>query len=132
MNNTFSVKGGTPIVNGVPIRRVTDCKIESVNCLTTVTLKFDVPSNFRLIQREAVTFDFGFALEALKQGQKITRQSWNGKNMWLRLIIPETADIDMGYDYLPYIEIKTADNKLVPWLASQTDMLAEDWMVVQE
>ena len=53
--------------------------------------------------------------------------------MWLRIVIPDSSkneDFDMGLENLPYIEMKTADNKLVPWLASQTDMLAEDWAVL--
>ena len=74
---------------------------------------------------------FGQAIEALKKGKKVARKGWNGKGMWLRLIIPEKSDIDMGLENLPYIEMKTADNKLVPWLASQTDMLSEDWTIVE-
>lgn len=74
--------------------------------------------------------NFGKAIEALKKGKKVARKGWNGKGMWLRLIIPEKCDIDIGLENLPYIEMKTADNKLVPWLASQTDMLAEDWAIV--
>ena len=70
------------------------------------------------------TFDFGEALSALKRGRKVARQGWNGKGMFLFLHTPEqTAE----YEMLPYIEMKTADNKLVPWLASHTDLLAEDW-----
>lgn len=75
--------------------------------------------------------NFGQAIEALKKGKKVARKGWNGKGMWLRLIIPEKSDIDMGLENLPYIEMKTADNKLVPWLASQTDMLSEDWTIVE-
>lgn len=75
--------------------------------------------------------NFGQAIEALKKGKKVAREGWNGKGMWLRLIIPEKSDIDMGLENLPYIEMKTADNKLVPWLASQTDMLSEDWTIVE-
>ena len=75
--------------------------------------------------------NFGQAIEALKKGEKVARKGWNGKGMWLRLIIPEKSDIDMGLENLPYIEMKTADNKLVPWLASQTDMLSEDWTIVE-
>ena len=81
--------------------------------------------------RKSGEMNFGHAIEMLKAGYKVARSGWNGKGMWLRLIIPEIADIDMGYDNLPYIEMKTADNKLVPWLASQTDMLAEDWTILE-
>ena len=73
--------------------------------------------------------NFGQALEALKNGNRVCRRGWNGKKMWLRIVIPggDAKDYDLGYENLPYIEMKTADDKLVPWLASQTDVLAEDW-----
>jgi hypothetical protein len=67
--------------------------------------------------------DFGWALNQLRAGDKVSRAGWNGKGMWLQLQRPRMYS-EMT---LPYIYMKTADNKLVPWLASQTDMLAEDW-----
>lgn len=70
--------------------------------------------------------NFGDALFNLKAGEKVTRRGWNGKGMWLALQIPD-AHSKMS---LPYIYMKTADDKLVPWLASQTDVLAEDWVIV--
>lgn len=79
--------------------------------------------------------NFGDALAELKSGKKVASAGWNGKGMWLMLCIPEgqyTLDsTGETYDRLPYIYMKTADNKLVPWLASQTDVLAEDWTIVQ-
>lgn len=86
--------------------------------------------------------DFGWALSCLKQGFKVARIGWNGKGMFLFLvpgsrftvnrppllgIYPEGTVID----YCPHIDMKTADNKVVPWLASQTDVLAEDWEIVE-
>jgi len=70
--------------------------------------------------------DFGQALNALKTGCAVSRQGWNGKGMWLRLQRPD----EHSKMTLPYIYMKTADDKLVPWLASQTDLLAEDWWIV--
>jgi hypothetical protein len=72
---------------------------------------------------------FGLAIEALKKNHRVARAGWDGKGMWLRIVIPggDAKKLDMGLKNLPYIEMKTADNKLVPWLASQTDVLAEDW-----
>jgi hypothetical protein len=67
--------------------------------------------------------DFGWALDELRFGEKVSRAGWNGKGMWLQLQVPD-AHSKMT---LPYIYMKTADNNLVPWLASQTDLLAEDW-----
>lgn len=93
---------------------------------------------------------FGLAIEALKQGKKIARTGWNGKGMWLRHIEPYAPHPDdspaasprnpyfKAWDnnaeaegtMLPWIGMKTADNKFVPWLASQTDVLAEDWQII--
>ena len=70
--------------------------------------------------------DFGNAIRALKDGKKVSREGWNGKGMWLALQVPD-AHSKMS---LPYIYMKTADDKLVPWLASQADMLSEDWVEV--
>lgn len=92
-------------------------------------------------------FNFGQALELLKQGKKVARARWNGKGMWLQLVNGRSVQIHgMGfgplneYDHgwrdrvpelLSWIGMKTADNKFVPWLASQTDMLAEDWVIAE-
>jgi hypothetical protein len=70
--------------------------------------------------------NFGEALENLKLGKRVARKGWNGKGMWLELQTPD-AHSKMS---LPYIYMKTADNHLVPWLASQTDMLSDNWEVV--
>jgi hypothetical protein len=69
--------------------------------------------------------NFGQALEELKAGNRVARSGWNGKGMWLELQVPD-AHSKMT---LPYIYMKTAQDDLVPWLASQTDVLAEDWSV---
>lgn len=66
---------------------------------------------------------FGDALWHLKDGRRVMRKGWNGKGMWLELERPAPG----SKMTLPYIYMKTADNNLVPWLASQTDLLAEDW-----
>lgn len=70
--------------------------------------------------------NFGQALERLKVGQKVCRAGWNGKGMWLALQSPTP----LSKMTLPYIYMFTAQGDLVPWLASQTDVLAEDWVLV--
>jgi len=67
--------------------------------------------------------DFGWALAMLRAGHRVSREGWNGKGMWLELQRPD-AHSKMT---LPYIYMRTAQGDLVPWLASQTDMLAMDW-----
>ena len=89
---------------------------------------------------------FGEALEHLKTGAKVARLGWNGKGMFLALVKGNDADyfinsrvFGTGADgnsekqmpILDAIYMKTADDKLVPWLASQTDVLAEDWLVLE-
>lgn len=88
---------------------------------------------------------FSDALNALKTGHKVARQGWNGKGMWLTLVhaVAESDMPDMRVGYLatgenlyglkrlPWIGMRTTDMCFVPWLASQTDMLADDWTVVK-
>ena len=73
------------------------------------------------------TMNFGQAIETLKQGKKVARAGWNGKGMHLELQRPD-AHSKMT---LPYIYMYTAQGDNVPWLASQTDMLSEDWVTVE-
>jgi hypothetical protein len=84
--------------------------------------------------------NFGQALESLKSGDRVARMGWNGKGMFLFLvpgsvftvnrppllgIYPEGTEIT----YCPHVDMRTADGSIVPWLASQTDILADDWEV---
>ena len=66
---------------------------------------------------------FAWALQQIRRGQKVARTGWNGKHMWIKLFMPHVGS-DVS---LPYIYMFTADKQTVPWLASQTDLLAEDW-----
>lgn len=70
--------------------------------------------------------DIGEAVFHLEQGGKVARRGWNGKGMWLELQVPD-ANSKMT---LPYVYMSTADGNLVPWLCSQTDLLAKDWVRV--
>ena len=85
--------------------------------------------------------NFGLAIEAMKKGHKLLRRGWNGKGMFLYYVpegrYPARTDAaksiaaeDDKVDYGAYIAMKTVQGNVVPWLASQTDMLAEDWAVV--
>ena len=71
--------------------------------------------------------NFGHAIAALKEGLKLARAGWNGKGMWLELQVPDAG----SKMTLPYIYMKTACGNLVPWLARQTDVLADDWGIVE-
>lgn len=83
--------------------------------------------------------DFGDAIRAMKAGKRVTRSGWNGKRMWVCLIEtrdyavvtrPHGEEVTVKKDsLLPFIAMKTAQANLVPWTASQTDMLADDWQI---
>lgn len=91
------------------------------------------------LARGVAAHDFGWALVQLREGKRVARAGWNGKGMWLVLVEGtawranvRTLD-ELGhvrFVTLPWIGMKTADGGFVPWLASQTDMLAEDWGLV--
>ncbi len=84
--------------------------------------------------------NFGQAIEALKQGKKVARKGWNGKGMFIFIAdeigFHTKADMkayeESGIDVHDSICMLTADGEIVVgWLASQTDMLAEDWHIVE-
>ena len=87
--------------------------------------------------------NFGHAIEMLKRGERVARSGWNGKGMFLYLVpaasYPAGRNVlgtmkgvfpDDMVPYGAYIAMKTAQDNVVPWLASQTDVLADDWQVV--
>jgi len=84
---------------------------------------------------------FGLALEALKNGAKVTRAGWNGRGMFLFLVQGSTFQVNrpplMGVypegttiNYRSHIDMKTVNGDVVPWVASQSDLLADDWAIV--
>ena len=79
--------------------------------------------------------NFGKALESLKAGKRVVRKGWNGKGIFIELQRPdEHSKMTHPYIYIDTLGLQTnnpdAPKDRVPWLASQTDMLAEDWEVV--
>jgi hypothetical protein len=104
---------------------------------------------FEEAYRRSDGMNFGLAIEALKKGARVARAGWNGKGMWLAYS-PGAKDLPAGKfwagpnrdyagsredgcaDVLPCITMKTATGEiLMGWLASQTDMLADDWQIVE-
>lgn len=78
--------------------------------------------------------DFGDAIRALKDGKKVARDGWNGRGLWLELQRPGShSKMTLPYLFLSYpSEHDVHPSARVPWMASQTDMLCEDWVVVPE
>lgn len=86
--------------------------------------------------------DFSHALQAVKDGHRVARKGWNGKGMFIFLVNGSRFTVNrepllsiMGEGtevaYHAHVDMKTADGQVVPWLCSQTDMLAEDWQIVE-
>jgi len=86
---------------------------------------------------------FEQALYQIKNGRKVSRTGWNGKGMFVFLVDgsrflvnrpPLLGIYPVGTEitYLPHIDMRTADGSIVPWLASQTDLLSADWDVVAD
>jgi len=71
--------------------------------------------------------NFGDALVNLKNKIRMQRLGWNGKGMYIELQVPDKN----SKMTLPYLYMKTAQEDLVPWLASQTDILSNDWLVFE-
>lgn len=85
--------------------------------------------------------NFSAALEQIKQGRRLARAGWNGKDMFVFLVAGSTFRVNrpplLGIypegteiTYHAHIDMKTAQGYVVPWLASQADLLAADWVVV--
>ena len=84
--------------------------------------------------------NFGQAIEALKAGKKVAREGWNGKGQYVYLISARDLQVGLRYGYGEYegepvftdtLAIRTTHNQIqVGWLASQSDMLSEDWSIV--
>lgn len=85
--------------------------------------------------------DFGDAVRALKRGERVCRSGWNGKGMFLFLVPGSVFSVNrepllsiMGegtrVQYHAHIDMKTAQGDIVPRLASQTDVLADDWEII--
>lgn len=102
-------------------------------------------AEFEAVSRPVDGMTFGEAIEAMKRGKKVARMGWNGKGMWLVLqngsvvegenMRNEPARSFYGNNMVRicgHIDMKAADNSyVVGWLASQTDMLSEDWCIVE-
>jgi len=89
------------------------------------------------MEPEIETYSFGAALELLKLGKKIKRLGWNGTGIFICLQTPdEYSKMTQPYIYIDTLGLQTTNPKApkgrVPWLASQTDMLSEDWVEVKE
>lgn len=97
---------------------------------------------FEAAYRRTDAMPFGLAIEAAKMGKKIQRAGWNGKGMFVYHVpdgryparteaAKSIAAPDGNVSYGAYLAIKTVSGEVIPWLASQADMLADDWRIVE-
>lgn len=109
---------------------------------TSVSIEAEYPQSHNRAQNPLIGRSFGFAIEAAKAGKKIQREGWNGKGMFVYYIPvgryparTEAAKSIAGEDgkvsYGAYLAIKTVSGEVIPWEASQSDMLADDWRIVE-
>lgn len=86
--------------------------------------------------------NIGGAVEEMRAGNKVARSGWNGKDMFIFLVPGSTFEVNRApllgiypegteIDYHAHVDMKTADGQVVPWLCSQTDLLANDWSIVE-
>lgn len=98
---------------------------------------------FEAAYQEDGKLSFGHALQALKNGKRVSRAGWNGKEMFLFLVPGSTFTVNRppllgiypegtSINYHGHIDMKTAQGDVVPWLCSQTDALADDWGIVPD
>lgn len=79
--------------------------------------------------------NFSVALQYLKDGGRVARSGWNGKGMWLQMQTPDAySKMTLPYIYIEYPAGSTAypNGSRVPWLASQTDLLSDDWILLPD
>jgi len=107
----------------------------------TTTVRVKGKLGVKKVQSDVGPMDFSGALLALKRGARVARSGWNGKGMFLYLVPGSEFHVSrqplLGIyprgtliKYHAHVDMKTADGQCVPWLCSQTDMLAEDWVVL--
>lgn len=134
---TFNLNPSHPLKNRATVD--TDLAVDSNS--TTMDDNIDLLGKHPSSSVSMDRLTFSQALDLLKSGLLLQRAGWNGKRMFIFLvpgstfrvnrkpllgIFPEGTEIN----YHPHIDMRTADGQIVPWLCSQTDMLAEDWRVV--
>ena len=87
---------------------------------------------YRDIEGPVQALTFGDALHMAKLGKKVARSGWNGKGLWVEMQRPDVhSKMTLPYLYLSYpTDAVNTPGARVPWLASQTDILAEDWSIL--
>ena len=117
----------TPIDNCCFKISVNDIKSndEFMACVKDIAESIQTVEKAILSKEFVIGESFGWALEQIRRGMRVQRTGWNGKGMYIEIQNPDETSKMTN----PFIFMKTADNNFVPWLASQTDLLANDWIL---
>lgn len=109
-----------------PIRGVEAMKLADVNVRAgSGEPSCDMAGTAAQTRSFAPPRSIGWAVKQLQNGARVTRRGWNGPRQWLALQVPDGG----SFMTLPYVYIRTVQGDRVPWLASQTDLLACDWQL---
>jgi Protein of unknown function (DUF2829) len=92
-------------------------------------------------EREASGNGIGWAVKQMHHGERVRRAGWNGKDMFLFLVPGSRFEVNRApllgiypegtvIDYRPHVDMRTAQGSVVPWVCSQSDLLALDWELV--
>lgn len=128
-NDCESILDLQPDTDGMSDEQIEAVNLKRINILENQRIKMEAQ------------FTFEQALTNLKAGLKVQRAGWNGKGMFLFLVQGSQFAVNRApllgiypegkiINYQPHIDMKTADDTIVPWLASQSDLLATDWQLV--
>ena len=144
---------GTKIISAEPMTRGEYAKFSGRNSILTEKGESEIDKGYKVTYEDGYVswspekvfneaykksgeMNFGHALELIKRGEKVARKGWNGKGMFLFIATGKEFESENFGDKLPEIIndvicMKTAQNTIcIGWLASQTDMLAEDWELI--
>lgn len=119
-------------VTGQPYQTLQDG--ESCSEVVYGNLEITVYERSKGAEKACVRMTFGEAIQEIKAGRKVWREGWNGKGMYIFIVKDGAWDFDTrikGIDEFEpqaFVCMKTAQNTLIPWLASQMDILSEDWI----
>ena len=106
---------------------------DKINAVASCADEADAHAIVAALNATVHRMNFGGALDHLKRGFRVRRAGWNGKGMWLLFVNTrrdaQTSVAGETLIELPWIGMRTADGAWVPWLAPQTDLLADDWEV---
>lgn len=131
---------GTKIVEAVPsIRMAGATTEEATGCVTRTATSWSPKAVFEEAYRPIDGMNFGLAIEAMKKGKKCRRAGWNRKNQHIELASaisytsPEGVIVNAEHDAIGNKAIAFCGTSGIQmgWLASQADMLADDWEIVE-